>query len=224
MEIFIYKFIDPLTNDVRYIGKTGNLKNRFSAHLSKAKTAKTRLARWILSLAKQNLNPIMEIVEVCTEDNWEKQEMFWINYYNNPKLCNVHKGGKLNFDNYIARKPGKKYDISKTKKYRVRCSYMNTVYQVGEYKTEQEAIKAYDNFYTDPGTWILNHPRVPNNQNHNKKVYVYSKTLEYLTSFESVSQCAKHYNIDPSSIGHCCRGRLKTFKGKIFKYEPVQEE
>lgn len=223
MQIYIYKLVDPVTNEVRYIGKTGNLKNRFSGHLSNAKKLKSRLANWISSLARQNLQPIIEIVEICSETNWENREIYWINYFKTDKLCNVHPGGQLSFKDNISKKSAKKYDLYKGK-YRVRCSYLNTVYHIGEYKTETEAITAYNQFYKDPYQWIIDNPRLRNNQNHNKTVYVYTMDYKLLTFFESVAKCAKHYNIDPSSISQCCKGRLKTYKKMIFKYEPIKEE
>lgn len=223
MNIYIYKLVDPNTNEIRYIGKTGNLKNRFSGHLSNAKKLKSRLANWIKQLSTQNLQPIMEIVEICTIDNWEEREIYWINFFKTPKLCNIHPGGKLKINDSLPKKLAKKYDINKGK-YRVRCSYLNTVYFIGEYLSVDEATRAYDNFYSDPYNWIINNPRLPNNQKHNKKVYVYSKDYKLINSFESVVKCAEFYNIDASTIAHCCRGRLKTYKKMIFKYELIKEE
>lgn len=223
MEIYIYKLIDPLTNEVRYIGKTGNLKNRYTSHLSNAKKLKSRLANWIKFLAKQNIEPIIEIVEVCNENNWEEREIHWITVFKTDKLCNVHSGGKLSCKDYIPKSTARKYDFSKGY-YRVRCSYLNKVYYVGSFNTSEDAIEAYNDFYNNPSKWILENPRLSNNQNHNKKVYVYDKNLKYIKLFESVVKCAEFYKIDPSSIADCCRGKLKTYKNMIFKYNPAEEE
>lgn len=223
MEIYIYKLIDPSTNEVRYVGKTGNLKNRYTSHICNAKKLKSRLANWIKSLAKQNLQPVMEIIEICNEYNWEEREVYWINVLKTDKLCNVHSGGRLSCRDFIPKSNAKKYDLHKGY-YRVRCSYLNKVYYIGSFDNPEEAVKAYDNFYSNPSKWILENPRLSNNQNHNKKVYVYDKNLKYITSFDSVSKCAEFYKIDSSSIADCCRGKLKTYKKMIFKYNLLKEE
>lgn len=223
MEIFIYKLIDPISNEIRYIGKTGNLKNRFAHHISHSKKLKSHISNWITSLVKQNKLPIIEVIETCNEDNWEEREIYWISFYKSKKLCNVHSGGKLRCIDSGPRKLVKKYDLHENR-FRVRCSYLNTVYQIGKYDSEKEAIIAYDTFYKDPYNWIITNPRLPNNQNHNKRVYVYTKELEFINSFDSVVKCASWFNIDASSIAQCCNKRLKTYKKMIFKYELIKEE
>lgn len=51
-----------------------------------------------------------------------------------------------------------------------------------------------------------------------KKVYQYTKDKQLINEYESVTDAAKKNNFDRGSIGHCCRGKLKTYKGYIWKY------
>lgn len=95
-EVYIYVLKCPEGN-IRYVGKTINLKKRLYSHILEAKSFKKRrhVLHWIYSLLINNLKPIIEIVEVCNESNWEEKEKYWINYYRNtiPNLCNNAEGG-----------------------------------------------------------------------------------------------------------------------------------
>lgn len=97
MKIYIYTLSDPLTKEVRYIGKTNNLKQRFYNHLTHAKKLKYKrhVCYWVNSLLKQDLFPILEVIEEC-EDSWIEREIFWINSYKEKgaDLCNHTQGGE----------------------------------------------------------------------------------------------------------------------------------
>lgn len=100
MEIFIYVLKNPITGEIKYVGKTNNPKRRLYSHIeeSKRKTGlkNRRVINWINSLLKDKLKPKMEIVEICNNNNWEEKEIYWINYYRNIgiDLCNIENGGK----------------------------------------------------------------------------------------------------------------------------------
>lgn len=104
MKIYIYLLKDPITNKIRYIGKTKNLKTRLSSHISYAKNKKRKsrkVSDWILKLSKNNLKPIIEVIEISNDKNWQKREIYWIKYYRNLNcdLCNLTDGGDGN-NNY----------------------------------------------------------------------------------------------------------------------------
>lgn len=80
---FIYVLSDPRTNHVRYVGKTFNLKDRFSQHicLKILERNNTKNTAWIKSLLNLGLKPIMEVIEEFDADDvsgWEEAEKFWI--------------------------------------------------------------------------------------------------------------------------------------------------
>jgi group I intron endonuclease len=87
---YIYSLSHPLTNEVRYIGKTINIKRRYKQHLYDNRV-KSHKGSWIQSLKSQGLKPIMEIIEECTDQNWEDREKYWIEKFDN--LTNMKKGG-----------------------------------------------------------------------------------------------------------------------------------
>ena len=96
--VYIYGLIDPRNNELRYIGKTVNLKDRLYKHLNAAKTLTTDNHKnaWIRGLLNRDLKPIMKILAECTGDNWQDVERNWIAKYkkNNAKLLNITTGGE----------------------------------------------------------------------------------------------------------------------------------
>jgi hypothetical protein len=67
---YIYKLIDPITDEIRYIGQTDNLNRRFNDHVSSSTNKKsasynTYKSCWIRKLVKNGHNPIMEIIDSC---------------------------------------------------------------------------------------------------------------------------------------------------------------
>jgi group I intron endonuclease len=94
MTTFIYALKDPLTDKVRYIGKSNNPKLRYYAHLSHAKKTRNKTHRdsWIISLLNQNLKPILFVIEETTDELWKERERYYISRYSN--LTNHTIGGE----------------------------------------------------------------------------------------------------------------------------------
>ena len=88
---YIYTLSDPVTKEVRYVGKTVNIKTRFNNHCSAKK--KSHSASWILSL--RPLKPELIVIEEVKE-NWIEREQFWINKYRTEgyRLTNLTDGGE----------------------------------------------------------------------------------------------------------------------------------
>lgn len=91
----IYVLRHPVSKEVRYVGATvGQLNVRLSQHKHASFTKKvdTHVAKWFRSLKKDNLLPIIELVETCTKSNWEDREKYWIKQHQN--LTNIRDGGQ----------------------------------------------------------------------------------------------------------------------------------
>lgn len=78
METYIYILIDPTTNEIRYVGKSNNPKNRLKNHLNFSKSDQTHKRNWLSKLKKQGLKPIIEIIDTVPINNWQFWETFWI--------------------------------------------------------------------------------------------------------------------------------------------------
>lgn len=93
--IKIYTLADPISLKVRYVGKTVYpLEIRLRKHL--VTYEKNHRANWIRSLTKNNLKPIIELIEEVEESDWKFWEMYWIEQLNQWgfKLINATKGGE----------------------------------------------------------------------------------------------------------------------------------
>jgi group I intron endonuclease len=101
MEIYIYKLIDPITNEIRYVGKTKNsITKRLYEHLTvRNLKSNNHKNNWIKQLLKSNNKPKIEVLEVVNEDNWIPKEIYWIKFLkeNGCNLTNTSDGGEGSF-------------------------------------------------------------------------------------------------------------------------------
>lgn len=101
MKIYMYTLSDPLTKEVKYVGKTKSIKRRLQSHIDYARNTQRKrryVADWILGLLNQELKPIITIIEETNSDNWAKREIYWISHFKDLgfKLCNLTNGGESN--------------------------------------------------------------------------------------------------------------------------------
>jgi len=73
---FIYVLIDPRSNQVRYVGKTDNLKKRYNHHL--IYNGKSHKTSWIKNLKNENKKPIIEVIDEVPITEWKFWERYWI--------------------------------------------------------------------------------------------------------------------------------------------------
>lgn len=96
MITYIYTLSDPNTGVIKYVGKTVNIKQRYSAHVSDARIGKKNnlVSNWIKSLLNKGLKPTMEIIDEVQGD-WEWLEQYWISQFRTWgfKLKNTCDGG-----------------------------------------------------------------------------------------------------------------------------------
>lgn len=92
--IFIYTISDPLTDLVRYVGKTKDPSTRFRKH--RTERNKTLKCQWIKSVIKSGMQPIFTIIDECSEIDWEQKERFYILLFKSlgAKLTNLMPGGE----------------------------------------------------------------------------------------------------------------------------------
>lgn len=204
-KIYIYSLKNPITNEIRYIGKTGDLHRRLQNHISHSKNLNTRVGNWIKSLIKDNLLPIIEIIEECNEDIWQEKEIYWIKYYKDLgyNLVNYSKGGN---EPPINKKYIQKYTIAKNK-YVVKRSKNNKLYYLGSFNTEIEAIEAYDKF------------QIRNSKTYNTNGVIMYKDNILIKEFNSLSECAKYIDGATTHISSCCKNNKPQYKGYTFKYK-----
>jgi len=114
-EVIIYTLSDGL--DVKYVGKTISPESRMYIHIYDAKT-KSKLNKkdeWVKSLLDNGKKPIMEIVDIVTEDDWVFWEKYWINQFKvwGFELKNMTNGGGCTYRKPISDKTKRKMSLSK---------------------------------------------------------------------------------------------------------------
>lgn len=90
----VYALLDPASGAVRYIGKSVNPRERYLAHIERArKGVDTHQYRWIRSLLRHKRTPIMILLQFA--DDLDKAERFWIKYHRDrgADLTNITDGG-----------------------------------------------------------------------------------------------------------------------------------
>ncbi len=94
----VYGLYDPKNDSLRYIGKTNNLKIRFSRHLRDAKKGvRTHAHRWIAKLLLDGLQPVARVIQECfSGENSLEAEVYWIRFFRSSghNLCNLTDGGE----------------------------------------------------------------------------------------------------------------------------------
>jgi hypothetical protein len=91
---FIYCLRHPIAKEVRYVGKTVDIKAREKSH---RQLGKTRCDNWKRSLLKDGLWPEMEVLEtVPVGANWPERESHWIAHFKEQgaNLTNLTDGGE----------------------------------------------------------------------------------------------------------------------------------
>lgn len=94
---YIYTLIDPRDCCIRYVGKTNVPSKRYRGHLAPSKLKNNSYKNnWLKELLLSDLRPIIDIVEECSEENWQERERYWISYYKSSghNLTNVTDGGE----------------------------------------------------------------------------------------------------------------------------------
>lgn len=93
---FIYGLFDPISNELRYIGKADNPKNRLLKHIGEARRGvPNHKNNWIRSILKVGLLPCISILEEVPIENWKEYEVAWIAKFrtSGAELVNGTNGG-----------------------------------------------------------------------------------------------------------------------------------
>ena len=97
MDFFIYTLADPISNEIKYIGKTKNPKDRLQRHMCpyNLKQSWQSKNKWLRYLKNNGLKPIMEVLDEGDENNIDDLEIYWIAQFKawGFKLKNETNGG-----------------------------------------------------------------------------------------------------------------------------------
>lgn len=221
----IYKLIDPITNDIRYIGLTFNsLKQRLSSHMSEPGTS--HKCNWISKLKKEGLKPIIESIEenISSYDEVCEREIYYINYYKSIgcNLTNMATGGnknkKMSDETRIKMSNSAKnrnFKLTLTEETKLNLSIKAKERFSNE--NEREKLRISNKKYEDSKSeeQKLNDILIQNC----KSVFQYDKDMVYINEYPSVRDAERKTNIARSNIIKCCKLKVKSAGGFIWRYK-----
>jgi hypothetical protein len=226
--IKIYKLIDPISNEIKYIGQTkDSLQKRLVSHLHDAFSNRERRFSqnkklWIISLFENFKIPKIELIEEVEDKIAHKKEKYYINLYGK-KLLNIVYNDNIDL----------LLNISKHK------SILIYQYDLeGNFIQEWESItKASKNLNIENSNicfaangkrkiagnfqWsYIKHPKLKiyTRKIHRKIVYEYDLNGNFIKEYTAVSLVD---NIKPKLVSKCCLGKLKSVYGRRFSFDKV---
>lgn len=224
-KIYIYSLRDPMDNQIRYVGKTEHINKRLWEHINETKNKilnKEKLNHknsWINSLLKNNLSPILEILEITQENNWKEREQFFIKEFkeNGFKLTNSTKGGDS--CNVHSCKRVAKIDYITNSILEIFNSLSDAAYSVGA--KSHTRISACCNGTTNTSNkfkWKFldeNGNIIP----PTKKEFISKKVGKFDLEFNLIEIYPTLYSTPNfGSVGKVCNGENKSYKEYIWRY------
>jgi hypothetical protein len=187
----IYILIDPTNNEIKYVGKANNIKERFKNHKNRCRDTNTYKRHWINKLRLKGLYPELEVIDIVPVSEWHYWEKFWISYYKSIgcNLTNTTSGGDgLSCGNKTSFKRGQiPWNKGKSPSKETKLKISNTL--KGNIPYNRKPVIQYD---------LLG-----------------NKIQEYL----SCHHAAKVLNTSAIRISDVCNGNRKTHKKYIFKFK-----
>lgn len=92
--MYIYALYSNLSDELKYVGKCNDPKQRLRMHYSQRNCKKSHKNNWINSVIRNGGDIQLKIIEEVNEYNWVEREIFWINEISKTNnLTNIAKGG-----------------------------------------------------------------------------------------------------------------------------------
>ena len=235
--VYIYTLTDPISGQVRYVGKTKNLAQRRHNHLNSCRDKNTHKRNWINKLRKKGCLPIMEVIDEVTESEWKYWEKYWIQQLAawGFDLVNHTEGGDgLSFGNNTSFKKGNK-SWNEGKAFTKVCLECGVLFKINPSRSEKRlccnrkcsteyrkkhnlykgVFKKGNISWTSGKKGLLLKP--------SKEVHQYSTVSgEYIKSWKSALEASIYLNINREGIGRCAREISKTAGGFIWKYKSIK--
>lgn len=189
----IYTLNCPITNEVKYIGKTeSELSKRLNQHLYYIKKVNKK-NNWIKSLLKKDLKPKIELLEEVELDDWQFWEMYWISQF---------KAWGFNLKNSSEGGMG-----GKTKWYSgENHHYYGKKAKESRRKNISQALS---------GRVIKESSR----EKMSNPVLQFDLDGILIKEWSGVSKASREMNIKQSNISENCQNNRKTAGGYVWKYK-----
>lgn len=208
--VYIYTLADPRSGEVRYVGKTNNLKVRRHNHLNSCRDKNTHKRNWINQLRKEGMLPIMEVLDEVLQSEWHRWEKYWIHQMTvwGFKLVNYTEGGDgLTFGNQTSFKKG----LQPWNKGLVKPKLIKPP------KGKSPNTVKYQ-FQPGSTSWRKGLKGVKNKPD--KHIHQYSGlTGEFIKTWKTAREASIALGLNEEALGQCARGKARTSGGFIWQYD-----
>ncbi len=235
MKYYIYTLSCPITNEVRYVGKSTNPSKRFSNHL--CDKSKSHKASWIKSLISNNKLPVLNIVEEFDNElDCYNAEIAYISKYDN--LTNHHIGGLgATTETTIGSLNGNS-KITEDIVLLIKDDLLYTDLSILEISEKYAISKAIVQNITSGSSWahitnftgkekFIRKNSVNNRKNALINAGVYDKLsvsveqydleMNLLNTYKSITEASKQTGVNRTSISQCINNKLNKTKDYIWK-------
>lgn len=230
----IYYLSHPITNEIRYVGKTvETLNERLRKHLQKKEISYRY--NWIISLKKKGLVPKINLIEECDICDWKWVEKYWISQFRcwGFKLVNLCDGG-LGCDSmkHTLETKEKISKAHKGKQWRLGAVISEVTRDkirkgnLGKKRSRssvEKMIKSKIGISTGVGRKLSIEQK--NNISKGvikvkgKPIQQFDLNMNLIKEWESISVASKTLKMPNSNIVNVCKGNRKTAKSFIWKYK-----
>jgi len=219
-KIYIYTLINPLKNEVFYVGFTCNIKKRYNAHLNvfgKSSEKNPHKNNVIKKILNSGFKPEMKIIDECNYSydlktnafEHEKLEIYYIKKYREEgiTLTNITNGGEGG-----AHNKKRVFQYSKEGEF------------IAEYSTVKEIADKYGVVISVPShslnqrkrnlfkqTYLFTSHEIAKKFNFIEKFKIVQYDLKgnFVSEYNSQREASKKTNISSSTINSCLKGRFK---------------
>lgn len=239
--INIYKLIDPITNEVRYVGKTQtSLLKRLIGHIRELESninPKFSIKNeWISDLLSKGHAPKIELIEQVEESLTKEKEKYWVNYYSKSNsLLNVQYNLHEGYSKSVTERKSKtifEYDlegnfIREWKSIMDAATSHNiessNISYAASGKRKCAGISMWRYYKQDKIPCYLKDTTA-------KEVHKYSLEGDYISSYKS-ARCVPNekkdiysYELVPyKQISKCCNGDIMSVMGFRYSLEKVDK-
>lgn len=231
---FIYTLIDPVTNKIRYVGKSNFPKKRLYDHIRTCHRTHTHKNNWIKSLLENGHKPILEVIDEVPMCEWQLWEMYWIDKLKDDnELTNTSCGGNGTTQH--------RYNTKEKMKLRHK-EFPGYNRSGGNLAIPLDRDRLYDLYITQNLTMPKTAKEMDTSETtvfRNLKEYGIEKSKEALAKqyssqpiktvlqYDLEGNFIKEWPEGPSyilretgmEVARCCRGVAKTSKGFIWRYK-----
>lgn len=192
MSCGIYKFQNLITKEV-YIGQSVNLEERYQRHQRDFITGTTDFYKGVQQWGWNNFS--YEILELCSKDDLNNRESYWIDFYDSF------------YNGYNETKGG-------SNKWSVNEDDIKKLYLIG--LSPKEIQNKLNIGLSTVYKYISCYPEFQATQSVNE-IFQYSTQGEFIQKWASRKEAARNLHIDPAAIGKAISGERQSAGGFLWR-------